>query len=364
MNYNNFNGGFGQPQQMNPMGGYNNTQTYGSINNILGQLQNLIIMGEQKAISSEQIRSEIIRMVNQGLLTLVGEGTNRIVVELNYSIDNYITFNGAAVIKIPYSTTKGLDDNLRELLFYDRLSESVRRTGNADAIYLLDRLPAVSQVKGYPCLIAQEKIIPINRCNEITAQNLPVNKIAGACIQLIYDKYFEEQRKLLSTLDQYAIFADLNPLTTPFQYGFKIANGRQVLSILDTGYVIPKFLEFQQLVNAGMIENRRYGIIGRDFGINKIKDNDGNISYNIFSSDENRLSKANMVLITPIIYGQMGVYLNNTPNAQNNVNNPIGMDDMSYFKKCYSALRRYSNSNPTSESFIYFNTLRNNKGIR
>ena len=48
-------------------------------------------------------------------------------------------------------------------------------------------------------------------------------------------------QKIIFTLDKYFVMADINPLYSPCNYGFKrMPNGEEILTILDLGYVLPK----------------------------------------------------------------------------------------------------------------------------
>ena len=358
-NNNGFNGGYqqpiqqqyGQPQMQQPV--------YGQANNaefVLEQLRRLIMMGENMTLSSEDIRAEIRKMAATGIINIVGEGTNRIAVELNVPINHLLTFNTPAIIKIPYSISKGIDDNLRELLLIQKLRSLYASTGDWMLKLLIDTLPSVSEVKGFPLLIAQEKIISIDKSPEIVAQAQGnPNALATLCIATLIDKYGDQQKQLLEALDKYTIFADLNPITAPFQYGFKNVNGVSKLTILDTGYVVPKFLEYHKLINDGTIIPRHYFIMGREAIMKRIQ----NEGYNYVLSPVDGITTTSALnIVQPILYGQSGIYVSNNPKEDPST---MYVNDMRYFVDCYSKLRRLANSNPTSELGTYFASLRSKK---
>lgn len=337
--------------------GYNNNNYNNQVVDVLNNINELIIRGRNGKITTDEILGNIKLMAQHGVISVIGEGTNRIAVEINGDISPYIGFNGPAIIKIPYAINKGLDDNLRELFLVEFLNNIYRNTGDQDLLWLLQRLPQVSSVQGYPYLVAQEKIVPIDKWNEVGSSATRDNQsVAAVCTSYILDKHMYDQAKLLSVLDKYTVYADLNPVTTPFQYGMKNVNGTPVLTILDTGYVIPKFMEYEQLINEGSLIPRRYFVLGRDATLSKIQ-KDGAYIYNITSNDESFISKATLNILVPVLYGQCGVYVATTPVSDSDKI----VNDIAYFMEYNRLISNYASNNPWSDSGRYFIELRNRK---
>lgn len=346
----------------------------------LSILSDLIYDSEKGLISSEKIQSILEQLAADRRLTIVGKGTNRIVVKVNGDISPLVGFKQSAVIKIPYKTDKGLNDNLREYLLYKYLYEMSMSTNDSTQVKeineLLDLLPVINQVEGYPLLIAQEEVIPIDVYQPVTkrATEITKNNIAGLCLEYILSReVLPEYKRLMYLLDKYAIVADLNPLVTPFQYGFKNINGRNRLTILDTGYAIPKLPEYWFLIRQTGLPDYKYLIVEDQILFAKSPtDASGNYKFNItINKDYLRMNaadeKENLITIVECI-PNYGLYLNDRPVTNSELyksGQKRCISDITYFKDMYRVLQRFSRENQSKNSPLvrYFNELVGSKSL-
>ena len=226
-----------------------------------------------------------------------------------------------------------------------------------DLKYLLDTLPEVSAVRGYPSLIAQEKVQPIQevvayRNNKANSSSL--DNIAKDSMDLILGEYKNQYVRLLSALDKYCVFADLNPLVTPFQYGFKQVNGSYSITILDTGYTIPRFYQVESSSN---IQKRRYLIVGKDIDlVQNTEFNTGKQLYKLVSNIES-LSQTMLNTIQPQITQTMGMYILSNISGQTPSVSELVVLDMPYWKEYYTQARLIARQNFGSEVAQYFSLL-------
>lgn len=344
---------------------YNNNYGMNNMNQnkgILQTLHELVTLGDNGYLTAEVIKSKVENLHATGQLKIAGVGTNRIAVEVNPAVLQGltdITPSKPMIIKIPYSRRKGINDNFREYLLYKFLQMKASQISDPDLKYLLDTLPEVSAVRGYPSLIAQEKVRPIQEVvsNISRDQNNPnaLDNIAKDSMDLILGHQYRNQYvRLLSALDKYCVFADLNPLVTPFQYGFKQVNGSYSITILDTGYTIPRFYQVESSNN---IQKRRYLIVGKDIDlVQNTEFNTGKQLYKLVSNIES-LSQTMLNTIQPQITQTMGMYILSNISGQTPSVSELVVLDMPYWKEYYTQARLIARQNFGSEVAQYFSLL-------
>lgn len=312
---------------------YNNPSNR-NVAQILTDLQNLVIAAETNEIGPMEIIKRLKAMEALNELKIIGEGTNRIAVQVNRDMSTFISFVGECIIKIPHSGNKGMNDNMREFLLYHTLLKyRSRGLGEQDLAELISTLPVMSRVQGFPYLIAQEKITPIQASPEIA--NGPNHNIINRCTDLIMSNTYRGQYiRLIELLDKYTVFGDLDPVTTPLQYGFKNVNGMRRLTVLDTGYTIPKFSFIIGLMSKNIIVPRHYLIVGKDITLEKINDNGVDKLQMMIRNSALKLKESDVSQFNTLIY-RSGMYYASNPNTV-----PYIITDMEYFMGVMNQVRQ------------------------
>lgn len=216
-------------------------------NNALGVLTDIDIALKQSLVNNDTdiLINRLSVLANAGLIIPVGPGTNRLTLELAIPHEDikaqYGIQNKRVVFKIPYKIKEGEKDNKRENLIYKIALEN--RLSNPEFDYLLSVIPASSMLM-FPAnsgILIAEYITPIETTQEVrqiaNRENTPDKLASAATILLTKDSNIVAQlNKIISVLDKYFVMADLNPIYSPLNYGFK----NNMLAILDLGYVLPK----------------------------------------------------------------------------------------------------------------------------
>ena len=212
--------------------------------------------------SVSKITATLDRLRQAGDIVDVGTGTNRRIIQLSDRYDlsqlkaRYAPTlaNKAVVFKIPFKVQEGRVDNLREAF----ITQSTYRLhiSNPDFKYLLQTLPESYMLKEPldTCILMAEFVTPGELSQQVQ------NMIQRDGERKHYDEYGNAKRasylteyltsnslaiqqleKLVFTLDKYFVMADINPIYSPCNYGFKkLPSGEEILTILDLGYVLPK----------------------------------------------------------------------------------------------------------------------------
>ena len=212
--------------------------------------------------SVSKITTTLDRLRQSGDIIDVGTGTNRRIIQLSDRYDlsqlksRYAPTlaNKPVVFKIPFKVQEGRIDNLREAF----ITQSTYRLhiSNPDFKYLLQTLPESYMLREPldTSILMAEFVTPGELSQQV--QNV-INRDAE---RKYYDEYGNPKRasylteyltsnslavqqleKLVLTLDKYFVMADINPIYSPCNYGFKkMPNGEEILTILDLGYVLPK----------------------------------------------------------------------------------------------------------------------------
>ena len=212
--------------------------------------------------SVSKITTTLDRLRQSGDIIDVGTGTNRRIIQLSDRYDlsqlksRYAPTlaNKPVVFKIPFKVQEGRIDNLREAF----ITQSTYRLhiSNPDFKYLLQTLPESYMLREPldTSILMAEFVTPGELSQQV--QNM-INRDAE---RKYYDEYGNPKRasylteyltsnslavqqleKLVLTLDKYFVMADINPIYSPCNYGFKkMPNGEEILTILDLGYVLPK----------------------------------------------------------------------------------------------------------------------------
>ena len=216
-------------------------------NNAIGVLADIDIALKQSLVNNNAdiLINRLSALANAGLITPIGPGTNRLTLELAIPHDDikaqYGMQNKRVVFKIPYKIKEGEKDNKRENLIYKIALEN--RLSNPDFDYLLSVIPASSMLM-FPAnsgILIAEYITPIETIQEvrqIAKRESTPDKLASAATTLLTKdtNVATQLNKIMTILDKYFIIADLNPVYSPLNYGFK----NNMLAILDLGYVLPK----------------------------------------------------------------------------------------------------------------------------
>lgn len=367
--YNNQNNGFNNGFNNNFNNNFNNynmnNAPVDTVYHTLTTLNSLILMADRNEIRKEELAQGIEDLQRQNRLTIVGQGTNRIVIQVNGDMSKYTGRSEECVIKIPYALDKGINDNYRELLLYDYLTSIANTNRDPEVRRLVETLPWVTQVNGFAALTAQEKVLSIENYVRQKYPNVSNENILSESKIVLLDQFKEATTSLLSLLDTYCIVADLNPLATPLQYGFKIVNGRYILTVLDTGYSIPKFPELLELYNGGILKERKYLVLGRDIELILIDNGNGAKTYKLKSLIGG--INENFINLMANSLNTSGIYLDTVLSYNADVKDSYCID-MAHFTKVYESLKQlvrnnmFNNVSPTPLS-IYFATLSESKNL-
>ena len=205
------------------------------------------------------ILNHLNKMVEEGKITLFGNGSNRRVYTVNADMKNVLNRIGFpdntidTVICVPFNVHSGSKDNLREAFAPEFIhTEANYVNPNDNDAQVLKSLIPLGRIYDYPTgnVIVQEKIIPIEQDDEVIAlinsnPGLYGNDVGSAVLKVITssEKWMKQMYHLMKALDKYFVIADLNILYSRFNFGFKYVNGEKYLTVLDLGYVLPRYFE-------------------------------------------------------------------------------------------------------------------------
>ena len=252
-NYNNYNNyGYNQP-------------VYRTAETVLAEID-LAIKESVQNNGPSRINSLLDALRDSGDIIDIGTGTNRRIIKLanKYDLTNLKSryapslSNKEVVFKIPYKVVEGRVDNLREAFITDALYK--HHLINDDFKFLLNVLPEAYLLREPldTTILMEEYVVPGELSQQV--QNLIQRDTAVDTKGEYHDEYGNPKRatylskylttnsaavaqlqKIIFTLDKYFVMADINPLYSPCNYGFKrMPNGDEILTILDLGYALPK----------------------------------------------------------------------------------------------------------------------------
>ncbi len=210
-----------------------------------------------EGLPSSVLIEKLESLEKNGYIRTVGFGSNRrcieIIPDMREVLNNIGFFNNAVptVVMVPFNIKSGRLDNLREGLVPDSLNTLASSIPNSPALKLMSILPyaKVYDKNGY--LLIQERVVPIEHSNVlgnflsrkgIDIRNAKNDEIGQRIIEMFNESPIlqTEYNNLISMMDKVFVMWDLNLMYSTFNYGFKTLNGKQFLTILDMGYVLPR----------------------------------------------------------------------------------------------------------------------------
>lgn len=226
---------------------------------ILDEIVGIINYSTDNGLSGIYILNELDRMIAEGKINLFGNGSNRRVYTVNADMREVLNQVGfpdntiETVICVPFNAHSGSKDNLREAFAPEYIYQEANYVNNNDKdAQVLKAILPLGRVYDYPTgnVIIQEKITPIEHDDEVQAllktnPGLYSKDLGSAVLKVIASsqKWMTQMYHLMRAMDKYFVIADLNILFSRFNFGFKYVGGEKYLTILDLGYVLPKYFE-------------------------------------------------------------------------------------------------------------------------
>lgn len=248
------NGGYNRGADITPVPIYK-----WSAEQILDEIVETINYSSANGLSGIYILNKLENMIKEGKLELFGNGSNRRVYTVNADMRTVLNKIGFpdntvdTVICVPFNVHSGAKDNLRESFAPEFIHQEANYVSNHDNdAQVLKSLIPIGRIYDYPAgnIIVQEKITPIEHDEEVQAliksnPGMYTTDIGSAVLKVITssEKWMTQLYNLIRAMDKYFVMADLNILFSRFNFGFKYINGEKYLTILDLGYVLPRFFE-------------------------------------------------------------------------------------------------------------------------
>lgn len=294
------------------------------------------------------------RMEFEKKISFVGDGSNRIAIEINADMRpilndiGFLNSNMNVVVKVPFNVFTGSKDNRREEVIFDymqRIAFPYGKSGESDAISLAALVP---ESHAYDIanaqLLVQEELIPIERSdlvmNLLRTNNMEYTEenLGDAVLAIIKNdkNLFDQMNFIMNTMDKYFVMADLNIMKSRFNFGFKMAmdqygNKRAYLAPLDLGYALPRI--FPDLLPKCPECGRELHYV--------------HIGCDMYNASEERKKRLNPRLMLNGLYSCMNEAC--TYNGTTGDRDPYTVDDMQIFHMYESAVRDLLRSNPNIE---------------
>lgn len=245
--------------------GYSAEQILVTINNKVSD----IITGRDRNVRA--VRDLVQNLMNQNLIRMVGGGQNRIAIEFVPDPSNImrtVGINTNIVAMIPIKLPEGINDNVREGMFWSRVVDD-KANFNDPQMHLLRTIGLPSVMYPDTNILIQERVLRIEDHPFIKdvirdpKSKYTQDTIGAACRDFIMsDKIYPQYVEFIKAMDKFFVIADMNPEFSPWNFGFKNVQGQERLTCLDYGYTYPRVKPLKCPVCGGELH---YVIPGESF---------------------------------------------------------------------------------------------------